>query len=66
MWAGSLALYLSTLAPTLTSGYNNTGEDGGELLAAANTFGIPHPPGYPTYTLLLKSFATMVPIGDFA
>ena len=62
----SFALYLSTLAPTLTWGWNKTGVDGGELLAAANTLGIPHPPGYPTYTLLLKSFATVVPIGDFA
>ena len=42
------------------------GVDGGELLAAANTFGVPHPPGYPTYTLLLKLFATVVPVGDFA
>ena len=62
----SLGLYLATLAPSLTWGNNNIGVDGGELLAAANTFGIPHPPGYPTYVLLLKSFATLVPIGDFA
>ena len=40
--------------------------DGGELLAAAKTLGVPHPPGYPTYTLLLKAFATVVPVGDFA
>ena len=66
VWAASLALYLSTLAPTLTWGWDDLGVDGGEFLAAANTFGIPHPPGYPTYTLLLKSFATVVPIGDFA
>ena len=64
--AVSLALYLSTLAPTLTWGWNDTGVDGGELLAAANTLGIPHPPGYPTYTLLLKAFATLVPVKDFA
>ena len=64
--AASLGLYLSTLAPTLTWGYRNIGVDGGELLAAANTLGIPHPPGYPTYTLLLKFFATVVPVGDFA
>lgn len=64
--AASLILYVSTLAPTLTWGWNDTGVDGGELLAAANTLGIPHPPGYPTYILLLKAFATLVPIGDFA
>lgn len=62
----SLALYLATLAPSLTWGHDGTGVDGGELLAAANTFGVPHPPGYPTYTLLLRLFATVMPIGDFA
>jgi hypothetical protein len=66
VWAASLALYVSTLAPTLTWGYRNIGVDGGELLAAAKTFGIPHPPGYPTYTLLLNLFASAVPVGDFA
>ena len=66
IWAASLGLYLATLGQTLTWGYRKMGVDGGELLAAANTLGIPHPPGYPTYTLLLKLFATVVPIGDFA
>ena len=66
IWAGSFALYFSTLAPTLTWGTGKLGVDGGELLAAASTLGVPHPPGYPTYTLLLKAFATAVPIGDFA
>ena len=64
--AASFALYLSTLAPTLTWGWENKGVDGGEFLAAAHTLGIPHPPGYPTYTLLLKSFTTLVPLGDIA
>ena len=62
----TLGLYLTTLAPTLTWGWDDLGVDGGEFLAAANTFGVPHPPGYPTYTLLLKLFATVVPVGDFA
>ena len=66
VWAASLALYLSTMAPTLSWGYKNIGVDGGELLAAAKTLGVPHPPGYPTYILLLKAFGTLVPIGDFA
>jgi len=64
--AGSLGLYLATIAPSLTFGYRSIGMDGGELLAAAYTVGIPHPPGYPTYMLLLKLFGTIVPIGDFA
>jgi hypothetical protein len=63
---GSFALYLATLAPTLTWGWEDTGVDGGELLAAAHTLGVPHPPGYPTYMLLLKAFATVVPLGDMA
>ena len=44
----SLALYLATVAPSLTWGWRNYGMDGGEFLAAANTLGVPHPPGYPT------------------
>ena len=66
VFAATLGLYLATLAPTLTWGWKGLGVDGGELLAAAYTLGIPHPPGYPTYTLLLKVFATIVPVGDFA
>lgn len=66
VWAGALGLYVATLAPTLTWGYRAIGADGGELLAAASSLGVPHPPGYPTYTLLLWLFAKAVPIGDFA
>ena len=33
----SFALYLSTLAPTLTWGWDQKGVDGGELLVAAQT-----------------------------
>ena len=66
VWAASLDLYVATLAPTLNWGFNGIGVDGGELLAAAKTLGVAHPPGYPTYTLLLKAFATLVPVGDFA
>lgn len=64
--AATLVLYLATMPPSLSLGWQGKGSDGGELLAAAETLGIPHPPGYPTYTLLLKGFATVVPIGDFA
>ena len=62
----SFALYLATLAPTLTWGWQDKGVDGGELLTAAHTLGIPHPPGYPSYMLLLKAFTTVVPLGDVA
>ena len=66
VWAASLGLYLATLAPTLSWGFNGLGVDGGDLLVAAKTLGVAHPTGYPTYTLLLKAFATLVPVGDFA
>ena len=64
--AATFALYLATMPPTLTFGWRERGASGGELLAAAETLGIPHPPGFPTYTLLLKGFAAAVPVGDFA
>ncbi len=57
------ALYLSTLAPTLT--WAHGGQDGGDLIAAVFTSGVPHPPGYPTYVLLGKIFA-LIPAGDIA
>lgn len=46
--------YASTAAPGLT--WANYGADGGDLLAAAVTNGIPHPTGYPLYTLLLRGW----------
>ena len=55
------ALYLSTLAPTLTWAHN--GQDGGDLVTAVYTSGVPHPPGYPTYVLLGKLFA-LLPVSE--
>ncbi len=57
------AVYLKTLAPGLT--WANYGVDGGDLIAAAATLGIPHPPGYPTYVLLARLFL-LLPTGDLA
>ncbi len=45
-----LLVYLSTMPLVLTQ--ENYGGDGGELITAAMTLGVPHPPGYPTYVLL--------------
>ena len=42
-----------TAAPGLT--WAHFGADGGDLLAAAAVHGIPHPPGYPLYLLLLRN-----------
>jgi hypothetical protein len=58
-----LLLYASTAAPSLTWAYD--GADGGDLITAAVTNGVPHPPGYPTYVTLGQLFAR-VPLGDVA
>ena len=41
------------------------GSDGGDLIAAASTLGVPHPTGYPTYTLLAR-LALLFPIRALA
>ena len=64
-WPGPLAgtltlsLYALTLAPGLT--WAHSGADGGDLLAAALTRGVPHPSGYPTYLLLLTAVTALFP-----
>lgn len=55
--------YLATLAPGLSFEHNGT--DGGDLIAAAWNLGVPHPTGYPTYTLLAWLF-TRLPVGVVA
>ena len=52
-------LYARTLAPGVGAG------DGGELLLAAESLGVPHPPGYPLWTLLAR-VAAAVPAGTLA
>jgi hypothetical protein len=47
-------LYTWSAAPGLS--WAHQGADGGELLAAAMTNGVPHPPGYPLYMLLLQGW----------
>ncbi|HPO11875.1 MAG TPA: DUF2723 domain-containing protein [Candidatus Hydrogenedentes bacterium] len=56
---GALIVYLLTLGPTIT------GEDSGELVTAAWSLGIPHPPGYPVWCLLGHLF-TQLPWGSVA
>jgi len=60
---GSLWLYASTAAPWLS--WANHGADGGDLIAAAMTWGVPHPSGYPTYCLLGRLYA-LLPLGPMA
>ena len=56
----ALGLFVLTLAPMVTA------EDSGELIAAAWHFGVPHPPGYPLWTMLCGVFVHVVPIGSIA
>ena len=58
-----LAIYGLTLAPGLT--WANRGADGGDLIAAAATGGVPHPTGYPVYLLLARAFQ-FLPVGSLA
>ena len=52
--------YLLTLAPTVTFW------DAGELIAAAKTLGIPHPPGTPLFVMIAHVWAMIFPIGEYA
>jgi tetratricopeptide (TPR) repeat protein len=54
---GALLLYLRTFAPALPPG------DSGEFITAAWVLGVPHPPGYPLYTLLAH-LAQSLPLGS--
>lgn len=47
----SFAVYFYTLAPTVSL------EDSGELAVAGDALGVPHPPGYPIWTILSWLFA---------
>ena len=55
-----LLVYVLTLAPTVTFW------DAGELIAAAKTLGIPHPPGTPLFVMIAHVWAMLFPIGEYA
>src|SRR5438128_8836804 len=55
----SLFLYSWTVAPTVTL------VDSGELIFAARSLGVAHPPGFPLYVLLAHAF-TWLPFGSVA
>jgi len=61
LFVGASAVYSLTRAPGIT--FAHRGADGGDFLAAAATWGVPHPPGYPTYTLVLRLFMAL-PVGE--
>ncbi len=58
-----LTVYLLTMPRGLTWAHN--GADGGDLITAAATLGVPHPSGYPTYVLLGWLFSK-IPLGTLA
>ena len=52
--------YLYTLAPDVTL------EDSGELAVASYYAGVPHPPGYPVWTIYTWLFTVLVPVSNIA
>jgi hypothetical protein len=61
----ALAVYVATLAPAITWAHH--GADGGDLMAAAATLGVPHPPGYPLYVLVGHAISRVpLPVGELA
>jgi hypothetical protein len=57
----ALAIYVRTMAPTIT--LQHGGADSGDLVTAAINLGVPHPTGYPLYTIIAHLF-TALPGGD--
>ena len=53
-------IYFCTLAPEVTL------EDSGELTTASYWAGIPHPPGYPFWTIYTWLWTVLVPFGNIA
>ncbi len=56
VWIG----YYLTLAPELTL------EDSGELAVGSYYAGIPHPPGYPVWTIYTWLWTVLLPVGNIA
>jgi hypothetical protein len=56
----SFAVYLCTLAPGVTL------ENSAELLTASHSLGIPHPPGYPAWTILAAIWQRIIPFNNIA
>lgn len=69
LWPFLLAFFIPFVVYVITMPNGITrahyGADSGELITAAVTLGIPHPPGYPTYVVLGKLFS-LLPIGSVA
>ncbi len=59
----ALAVYALTAPAGLT--WAHASADGGDLITAAQVLGVPHPSGYPTWTLLAALFSQL-PLGTAA
>lgn len=57
------ACYARTIAPDLT--WAHFSADGGDLIAATTSGGVPHPSGYPLYLILARCFQ-FLPVGNLA
>src|SRR5262245_59988574 len=53
-------VYFLTLAPEVTL------EDSGELVTGSYYAGIPHPPGYPVWTVYSWLWTVLVPVGNIS
>lgn len=60
VFAAAAALGIFQSAPSVTTG------DAGELAAAAAVWGVPHAPGYASWTVLARAFGLLLPLGDWA
>lgn len=65
-WAFALTALLVFLGYYLTLSPNLTLEDSGELATASFYAGIPHPPGYPVWTLYTHLFTYLLPVSNIA
>ena len=64
--AGGLAALLVFIGYWLTLAPDLTLEDSGEMAVAAHYAGVPHPPGYPVWTLYAWAFTKLLPFSNIA
>jgi hypothetical protein len=60
----SMLVYVLTLSPGVSWGHHS--EDSGDLITAAWVAGIPHPTGYPLFTMLGWLWSHIIPFGSVA